>query len=110
MAQASQNIARIINKFRQELQKLNICPVKIILYGSFVLNKQRKDSDIDLIVISDDFQNLNIRERLEILGLAAGRIMEPIEAFGYTQQEADKETEGSFLWDVLNVQPAIEVS
>jgi hypothetical protein len=30
---------------------------------------------------------MNIRERLEILGLAAGQVFEPIEAIGYTPKE-----------------------
>ncbi len=42
---------------------------------------------IDLVVISSDFKNMNIRERLEISGLAAGNVFEPIEALGYTPQE-----------------------
>jgi len=36
--------------------------------------------NIDLIVISDDFKDINLRERLEILGIAAGRVFEPIKA------------------------------
>jgi len=30
---------------------------------------------------------MNLRERLEILGLAAGKVFEPIEALGYTPDE-----------------------
>jgi len=38
-------------------------------------------------VISDDFKDRNLRERLERLGIAAGRVFESIEALGYTQKE-----------------------
>jgi len=50
----------------------------------------------------EDFKNLNLRERLEILGLAAGRILEPIEALGYTSEEIELEEKESFLGEILN--------
>lgn len=109
MAEKSQ-ITGIIERYKQELQKLNINPEKIILFGSYAEGKQRKDSDIDLIVISNDFQKLNLRERLELLGLAAGRILEPIEARGYTDEEVDVEPEGSFLWNVLHTNNSVFIS
>ena len=39
---------------------------------------------------------MNIRGRLETLGLAAGKVFEPIEAIGYTAEEI-KDTKGHFL-------------
>ena len=52
-----------------------------------------EDSDINLIVISENFKEMNLRERLEILGLAAGKIFEPIEALGYTEEEVRNKKE-----------------
>jgi hypothetical protein len=60
---------------------------KIIVFGSYVNGTEHEGSDIDIAVISEDFAQMNLRERLELLGLAAGRIMEPIEALGYTVEE-----------------------
>ena len=102
MFKRRQKIEGIIKKYRQELEKLGIKPEKIILYGSYAKGSPRQDSDIDLIVISEDFKNLNLRERLEILGLAAGRILEPIEALGYTSEEIELEEKESFLGEILN--------
>jgi len=102
MFKRRQKIEGIIKKYKQELEKLGIKPEKIILYGSYAKGSPRQDSDIDLIVISEDFKNLNLRERLEILGLAAGRILEPIEALGYTQKEIELEKKESFLGEILN--------
>ncbi|HCC69393.1 MAG TPA: hypothetical protein DEP99_05850 [Nitrospiraceae bacterium] len=48
------------------------------------------------MTVEHGFKNMNLRERLESLGLAAGRVFEPIEAFGYTEEEI-KDTKGTFL-------------
>ncbi|GBE01247.1 nucleotidyltransferase domain protein [bacterium BMS3Abin08] len=100
MVKTKREIEIIIEKYKVELRKLGITPQEIILYGSFASGHPREDSDIDLIVISDDFKNMNFRERLEILGLAAGRVFEPIEAIGYTEEEI-KDTKGTFLEEIL---------
>jgi len=87
MVKTKKEINRIIVRFKKELEKYHIHPERIILYGSYAKGNARVDSDIDLVVISSDFKNMNLRERLEILGLAAGRVFEPIEALGYTPEE-----------------------
>jgi len=43
---------------------------------------------------------MNLRERLEILGLAAGQVFEPIEALGYTPKEIIQKKE-TFLEAIL---------
>jgi hypothetical protein len=52
-------------------------------------------------VIADDFKNMNMRERLELLGIAAGRVYEPIEALGYTQEELNSRMKETFLEAIL---------
>jgi helicase len=69
------------------------------LYGSYAKENPREDSDIDLIVISDDFKDMNLRERLEILGIAS-RVFEPIEALGYTSKEIKQKKE-TFLEAII---------
>lgn len=94
-------IKGIIKRFEAELMKLNIRPQKIIIFGSYASGRPREDSDIDIVVISEDFKDLNLRERLEILGLAAGRVFEPIEALGYTPEEAKNASPVSILSEAL---------
>jgi uncharacterized protein len=100
MVKTTQEINRVIKKFKEELQKYGIQPEEIILYGSYAKGNAREDSDIDLVVISRDFENMNLRERLEKLGLAAGNILEPIEALGYTPKEVSEKKE-TFLEAII---------
>ena len=100
MFKKTRNVKRIIERYRQELRNFNIDSKKIILYGSYAKGNPREDSDIDLIVISDDFKDMNLRERLEILGIAAGKVFEPIEALGYTPKEIEQKKE-TFLEAII---------
>lgn len=102
MLKRERKIEIIIERYKEELRKLGIGVEKIILYGSYAKGTFREDSDIDFAVISEDFRDLNLRERLEILGLAAGKVFEPIEAFGYTQREIELGKEESFIAEILN--------
>lgn len=84
-----------------EIEKLGVKPQKILLYGSYAKGTPREDSDIDVIVISEDFKDMNLRERLELLGIAAGRVFEPIEALGYTEKEIEADKKGTFLEEIF---------
>ena len=43
----------------------------VILFGSRVRGKQRRWSDIDLAIISDDFSKMSFHQRLVFLGMLA---------------------------------------
>jgi len=92
----------IIKKYRQELAKLDIEVKQVILYGSYARGDFRRDSDIDLVVVSDNFKGKNLRERLEILGIAAVRIMKPIEAYGVTSREMKSTSAAGFLREAIS--------
>ena len=81
------NLTDIIRRYRMELAKDGIRCEQILLFGSQARGTAHEWSDIDLIVVSPDWARYNGRERLEILGMAAGRIMEPIQAQGFTPDE-----------------------
>ena len=86
-----------IDRFRAILESKNITVNKIILYGSFAREDYRDDSDIDVIVISDDFVSFNYWERIDLLSEAIYEIFEPIEAVSFTSKEW--ESSHSFLVD-----------
>mgnify|MGYP001618297458 CR=1 FL=1 len=103
MHKAGLQIKEVVEEYKQALRALGINAERVILYGSYARANQREDSDIDLIIISQDFQKMNLRERLEVLGIAAVRIMEPVEAKGYTPKEIQMTQEASFLKEVLEI-------
>lgn len=101
MSQTRRKIKEIIHQYRNMLEELGIQVERVILYGSYANGNAGEDSDIDLIIISKDFKKLNIRERIEILGIAAARLMKPIEAKGYTVAEIKKISPLNFLSEAL---------
>lgn len=102
MVKGISDIKEIKKRYVQELKKLGISVEKVVLFGSYAKGHPREDSDIDFLIVSKDFGNKNLRERLEMLGLAAGRVDEPIEAMGYTEEEVEeKKAEGGFIKEVL---------
>lgn len=101
MFKTRQKIKKIVDEYKNMLFDLGIRTERVILFGSFAKGNHKQDSDIDLVVISNDFKKLNLRERLEVLGVAAARIMKPIEAKGYTLQEVQNASPTSFLQEVL---------
>jgi hypothetical protein len=90
-----------IEEFKRALEYQGIRVKKIILYGSQATGKAGEHSDIDIVVISDDFEGINLLERLEILGvaMARARIFKPIEPLGYTEEEFDAKGRGTFVGD-----------
>ncbi len=101
MYKTGQKVKRIIKTYIDALVMLGVKPERVILYGSYAQGQAREDSDIDLIVVSKDFEGKNLRERLEILGIAAVRIMQPVQAQGYTPAEIDSDEKSSFVKEVL---------
>jgi predicted nucleotidyltransferase len=80
-------VLRIIAAFCEALEAEDIKPQKIILFGSHSAGTQRPDSDIDLVVISEDFAGKDYWERIDVLSSAVFRVFEPIEAVAMTPQE-----------------------
>ena len=51
-------IKEFINKLEQDYDVK-----KVIFFGSRAIGKTRKNSDIDLIIVSDDFENMSFFDR-----------------------------------------------
>jgi len=101
MAQTGPEITAIVARFRQQLASMGIEVEQMYLFGSHASGRAREGSDIDLIVVSGGFRGRSIRERGEVLGVAAARILEPIQALGVTPEEIAPPIRSPFLSEVL---------
>jgi len=79
-----------LHNFRLALESKGIRINKLILFGSYAQGKAKEGSDIDVLVISDDFSGKNYWERIDILADAIYKVFEPIEAVALTIEEWEK--------------------
>jgi len=77
----------IVYRFQKGIEARGIKPLKVILYGSYADNTNREGSDIDIVVISDDFIGKSYWERIDILTDVIYEIFAPIEAIALTADE-----------------------
>jgi uncharacterized protein len=101
MVESRSQIKEIVARYREELTKAGIRIAAVYLYGSYAHGSPHEGSDIDLIIVSPDFEGMNIRERLELLGIVTARILEPIQAYGLTPEEVEKHETNSFWSSIL---------
>jgi hypothetical protein len=94
MAGSQTPLKKMIASYAQELQK-KIKVEKIILFGSHSRGEALRESDIDLMIISQDFARMPFLKRLEFLE-RSWRFPRPIEAIGYTPVEFEELKNG--LW------------
>jgi uncharacterized protein len=108
MVETTSELKRIVKRYRIQLQKMGIHPTRVLLYGSQATGTAREGSDIDLIVISADWKKYNHRQRLELLGIAAARILEPVQAQGFTPSEIQKKKIAPF-WEQVMKEQSIQI-
>lgn len=83
-------VLKTIDNFKKKLEEKSIKVKKIVLYGSFATGKDTEISDIDLVVISDDFKEKSYWERIDLLSGAIYEVMKPIEVVAMTSEEWEK--------------------
>ncbi len=91
MAKARASALRAIQRFMKLADtKINI--EKIVLFGSHAMDQAHKWSDIDIAVISDDFKDVDYRDRLLVLSkIAWHQKVTEIDALGYTVEEFESD-------------------
>lgn len=104
-------IAPILRIYLKDLKK-RIRVEKAILFGSYALGKAGKDSDIDLVILSPDFEKVSVSDRFDILYHARE---DPktwefgMDIFGYTPQEYENASSLTTLGEVketgIEIQP-----
>ena len=67
MAEVSPYIVELVYKLIEESKKFNINISKVILFGSQIKGTAHEWSDIDLAVVSDDFQGIRFYDNQKIM-------------------------------------------
>lgn len=83
-------VINIIDRFQKSLENQGIKVNKLILYGSYAHGDYRDSSDIDIVVISEDFADMDYWKRIDILVDAIYDVFAPIEAVAMTPEEWEK--------------------
>jgi predicted nucleotidyltransferase len=90
-------LRKTIMRYRQNLEAMGTRVKRIILFGSWATGRGRADSDVDLLVISDDFKGMDMWERMSMLGCARADISRPMEILGMTEAEFRRRRRDSFI-------------
>ena len=98
MANIPTNILEIIIKYIQELSK-DITIDKVIIFGSYAKNCYNEDSDIDIAIISSDFNDI-IEDGAKLIGLT-WKIDTRIEPHPITTEDYEK-VANPFVKEVIN--------
>ena len=67
---AQEEIIKIIKKYAEKLRERGVNFQKIILFGSYAANRGKRDSDIDVAVISETFGKDRFDERVLLSKIA----------------------------------------
>jgi len=100
MAQARQTIKNTVLKYIRNLEALGISVQKVIIFGSQANGTYNKDSDIDIAVISGNFEKMGLWEKAKYLGKAARGIPYPIEAIGFSPSQLQNSEQGTLLDEI----------
>jgi predicted nucleotidyltransferase len=104
MAKRSSALRGAVRKYVKALTANGIRVQQVFLYGSHAKKRAHPDSDIDIIIVSEDFRGKNLLERLQILAKAGYGIYEPIEAYGFTPEEVQNRDLSTFWEEILETE------
>jgi len=80
-------VLTILAQFRQALERQGVHKARVVLFGSYHHGTAREGSDIDVVVVSEDFAGKSFWERVETLSAAIGEVFKPIQATALTPEE-----------------------
>ncbi len=81
-------LIRELKSFEKDVSK-KVPIEKMIFFGSRATGKYKKESDIDLVVVSPKFKNMKFRER-PLLLYDNWRLKYPVDFLCYTPEEFEK--------------------
>ena len=100
MAQARQQIKKLVLQYIRNLESLGLSIQKVIIFGSQAKGDFKKDSDIDIAVIAKEFEKMGLWDRAKYLGKAARNIPYPIEALGFSPSQLKEVEQGTILDEI----------
>lgn len=109
MVEIPSTVRRTVRKYVQTLIKNGTRVQQILLYGSHANKTAHVDSDIDIIVISEDFGEKNLLERLQILARAQQNMPDSVQAYGFTPKEVQNRELTAF-WEEIVEEQAIDIT
>lgn len=93
---AKSKVVRVIEFLEKNLKEKNVHASKIILFGSHSRGKPTPESDIDIVVVSEDFRDKDIFERVNLTRAAEisaiKKFMVPLDIVALTPEELASET------------------
>lgn len=85
---------KTINILKELVKQRGMDVDRIVIFGSYARGEEKKGSDIDIIIVSRDFEGKDIFERVEITsGIhreLVERIMKPVDIMYYSPTEWEK--------------------
>lgn len=81
---------RVVNEFAKALEKRGMNIAKVVLFGSYAAETHHEGSDIDIVVVSDDFAGRDREARFEMMIDALYEIWKPIEPRALTVDEWER--------------------
>lgn len=100
MAKTRPAVKKIILEYICNLGALGISVHKVIIFGSQAKGTFTEDSDIDIAVISNEFEKMGLWEKAKYLGRAARGIPYPIEVIGFSPSQFEKSEQGTLIDEV----------
>lgn len=85
-----ETVLGISSTFRKAMESQGITIDRLILFGSHASGQWHRSSDIDLVVVSQDFHGRGFWERIDLLTNAIYNVFAPIEAVAMTPEEWDR--------------------
>lgn len=80
----------VAERLRQGIENRGIKLQRVILYGSYARGSNTEGSDIDLVLISEDFFSMTYWERIDILTDVIYDQFAPVEAVAMTPEEWER--------------------
>ncbi|MDW8359185.1 MAG: nucleotidyltransferase domain-containing protein [Candidatus Caldarchaeum sp.] len=86
-----EKVVENVRKLVEELSK-TVKVEKVFLFGSYARGTWLRTSDVDLIIVSRDFEGMSFGRRLDLVNSAAWRLRlsPPVEPLAYTPEELER--------------------